>query len=173
MKGDCDEKLVAAFQNGDEKAFDWLFEKYRLSIYSICYRYVRNEADTQEVTLDIFTKIYYNLKKFHGKSKFFTWAYRIAVNTCISFCRAHKESRDTFHASSAAQGVGQRVRMKVAIDNALAKLPERQRMCFILHFYEGYTFKEIGGIMRITTGAAKASHHHAIMKLRTYLREWS
>jgi RNA polymerase sigma-70 factor (ECF subfamily) len=173
MKGDCDEKLVAAFQNGDEQAFERLFEKYRLSIYSICYRYLRNEADTQEVTLDIFKKIYHNLHKFHGKSKFFTWAYRISVNTCISFCRVHKEPRIVADASSLSQKVGERVHMKVAIDNALAELPERQRMCFILHFYEGYTFKEIGGIMHITSGAAKAHHHHAIMKLRKSLKGWS
>jgi RNA polymerase sigma-70 factor (ECF subfamily) len=173
MKGDCDEKLVLAFQHGDEQAFDRLFEKYRLPIYTVCYRFLRNEADTQEVTLDVFTKIYRNISKFRGKSKFFTWAYRIAVNTCMSFHRSHKTLQVDMDAAVVSHPMGERIEMKVAIDNALAKLPDRQRMCFILHFYEGYTFKEIGDIMKITTGAVKANHHHAVRKLREHLKRWS
>ena len=62
--------------------------------------------------------------------------------------------------------------MKIAIDDALIKLPERQRLTFILHHYDGYTFEEIGTIMGITTGGAKAHHHHAIRKLRGLLKDW-
>jgi RNA polymerase sigma-70 factor (ECF subfamily) len=62
--------------------------------------------------------------------------------------------------------------MKVAIDDALKRLPERQRMAFILHHYEGYKFKEIGEIMGISIGAAKANHFQAIKKLRVLLKDW-
>lgn len=172
MKGDEDGALVKAFKNGDEQAFDRLFEKYRLPIYSICYRYLRNEADAQEVLLDIFTKIFHNIDKFREKSKFFTWAYRISINTCISFQRSRPKGYIVPESTHRSQSMGERVRMKVAIDNALAQLPDRQRMCFVLHFYEGYTFQEIGNIMNITTGAVKANHHHAVMKLRSFLKRW-
>lgn len=172
MKGDEDAIYVQDFKAGDEKSFDLLYERYHLSIYSICYRYTRNEADACELTQDIFIKAYNNLNKFREKSKFFTWLYRIAVNTCISFKRKHKKYNMDLEPPKEGIGLGKRVRMKVAIDKALLKLPKRQKLCFILHHYEGHTFTEIGDIMGITTGAAKANHHHAIKKLRVMLKEW-
>jgi RNA polymerase sigma-70 factor (ECF subfamily) len=96
MNGDEDTVLVRDFKNGNEKAFDRLFEKYQISLYSICYRFTRNESDARELTQDIFIKIYNNLNKFD----------------------------------------------------------------------------EIGRIMGITTGAAKANHHHAIRKLRVFMKGW-
>jgi RNA polymerase sigma-70 factor (ECF subfamily) len=170
MKGDDDATLVRAFKKGDEQAFDRLFEKYRFPIYSLCYRFLRNDADTQEVVLDVFTKIFHNIHKFREKSKFFTWAYRITVNSCLSFRRAHKQVPVDTESKISVESIDQRVRMKVAVDNALRKLPERQRMCFLLRYYEGYTFSEIGDIMHTTTGAAKANHYHAVRKLRDLLR---
>jgi RNA polymerase sigma-70 factor (ECF subfamily) len=172
MKGDEDDILATAFKQGDEKAFDRLFEKYRLPVYSVCYRFLRNDADTQEVVLDIFTKIFHNIRKFHGKSMFFTWIYRIAVNACLSFKRSHKTRSIVNDPVDTSRPLDERIRLKVAINDALGCLPERQRMCFILRYYEGYTFREIGDIMRITSGAVKAHHHHAVRKLRGLLKGW-
>jgi len=64
------------------------------------------------------------------------------------------------------------VSMKIAIDNALRKLPRRQRISFILRHYEGCTFNDIGEIMGKTTGAAKANYHQAGKKLKVLLKEW-
>ena len=173
MKGDEEDiVLVRRFKNGNEKAFDRLFEKYQIPLYSICYRYTRNGADARDLTQDIFIKIYNNLKKFNEKSKLFTWLYRIAVNTCISFKRKERNPVQECEPARKTIFMDERVRMKIAIDDALAKLPERQKMSFILHHYEGYTFNEIGEIMGITTGAAKANHFNAIKKLQVLLREW-
>lgn len=164
--------LVRQFKNGNEKAFDQLYDKYRVSLYSICYRYTRNEADARDVTQDIFIKVYRNLKKFNEKSKFFTWLYRIAINTCISFKRKNPPPKPENQSPSNPLPMDKRVRMKIAIDDALAQLPKRQRLAFILHHYEGYTFAETGAIMNISTGAAKANHYHAIRKLQNLLRNW-
>ena len=172
MNSDEDTNLVKKFKHGDEKAFDRLFEKYQISIYSICYRFTRNEADAREITQDVFIKVYRNLTKFNEKSKFFTWLYRIAVNTSISFKRKHKHKEFDYEPTIQSGSLDHKVRLKMAVDDALTKLPERQKMSFILHHYEGYTFDEIGNIMGITTGAAKANHHHAIKKLRVYLKDW-
>ncbi|MGB9719985.1 MAG: RNA polymerase sigma factor [bacterium] len=170
MNDDSDLSLVRRYKDGEEKAFDALFEKYQQPVYSICYRYVRNDADARELTQDIFIKIYRNLKKFNEKSKFFTWAYRIAVNTCISFKR---RSRNEIVLDSSMSNPSERnLILKKAIDDALAKLPGRQKMAFILRYYEGYTFDEIGEIMGISSGAAKANHFQAISKLRVFLKDW-
>ena len=173
MNSDEEDKvLVRSFKNGDEKAFDRLFEKYQIPLYSICYRYARNEDDARDLTQDIFIKVYNNLKKFEEKSKFFTWLYRIAVNACISFRRTVRFPHEEYEPYSKTTSMDQRVMMKIAIDDALVKLPERQRMSFILRHYEGYTFDEIARIMGISCGAAKANHFHAIKKLRVLLRGW-
>ena len=172
MYGKEDEDLVKAFRDGDETAFDKLFEKYRVSVYSICYRYTRNEADARDLTQEVFIKIYRNLGKFRMRSKLFTWVYRITVNACMSFKRRERFFEPLPETKSGTQSLGENVMLKVAIDDALRKLPQRQRMTFILRHYEGYTFNEIAGIMGITSGAAKANHHHAIRKLRAYLEDW-
>jgi len=172
VNGQEDEQLVRAFKSGDEKAFDQIFGKYNVPIYSLCYRYTRNEADARDLTQEVFIKIYRNLAKFNMRSKFFTWVYRIAVNACISFKRREHEPRSPLEVEVQVEPIGERVEMRVAIDDALMKLPERQRMTFILRHYEGYTYDEIGGIMGITAGAAKANHHQAVKKLRIFLKGW-
>jgi len=131
MKGDEDAIYVHNFKNGDEKSFDHLYEKYHISIYTICYRFIRNEADALELTQDVFIKTYNNLRKFREKSKFFTWLYRITVNTCISFRRKNKKYDLDLEQPEENLGLGKRVRMKVAIDRALLKLPKRQKLCLI------------------------------------------
>lgn len=172
MNGQEDANLVRAFKGGDEDAFDRIFDKYHVPIYSICYRFTRNEADARELTQDVFIKVYRNLRKFNERSKFFTWVYRIAVNTCISFKRRNRKLLPLLETEPKRDPVGQSVRLKVAIDDALKKLPDRQRMAFILRHYQGYTFDEIAEIMNITTGAAKANHYQAVRKLRSYLEDW-
>jgi len=172
VNGQEDADLVRAFKNGDEEAFDRIFEKYHVPIYSICYRFTRNDADARELTQDVFIKVHRNLRKFNERSKFFTWVYRITVNTCISFKRRNRALPPFLEAEPRRDPVGQRVRLKVAIDDALRRLPDRQRMAFILRHYQGYTFDEIGDIMGITTGAAKANHYQAVRKLRNYLKGW-
>lgn len=170
MNDNEDLLLVRRYKNGDKKAFDSLFEMYKHPVYSICYRYVRNDADAQELTLEVFTKVYQNLKRFDERSKFFTWLYRITVNTCISFKRRYHEEMEIN--SSISNPRERNIVLKKAIDDALAKLPGRQKMAFILRHYEGYTFDEIGEIMGISSGAAKANHFQAIRKLRILLKDW-
>jgi len=172
MNGDDDAILVKDFKAGKDKAFDAIFDKYRLSVYSICWRYARNDEDARELTQDVFLKVYRNLDKFNEKSKLFTWLYRIVVNTCLSFKRKNKAQDPADFIPPTPISMEERLVMKKAIDDALTELPERQRLTFILRHYEGYKFEEIGELMGVTSGAAKANHHHAVMKLRNLLKEW-
>jgi RNA polymerase sigma factor (sigma-70 family) len=167
-----DKNLVERFKSGDEESFDRIYEKYKVPVYSICYRYTRNGADACELMQDVFIKIYRNLDRFNERSKLFTWIYRITANTCISFKRRERKDETPLPVCPKSDPVGEKVIMKVAIDNAVQKLPPRQRMAFILRNYDGYTFEEIGVMMGITTGAAKANHHQAVKKMRVYLKDW-
>jgi RNA polymerase sigma-70 factor (ECF subfamily) len=167
-----DDILVRRFKRGEEDAFDRIFEKYTVPVYSLCYRYTRNEADARDISQEIFIRIYRNLDKFRGRSKLSTWIYRITVNACISFKRSERHTLPLQEQRVPEAALRERTQMKVAIDRALYELPRRQRMAFILRHYGGYTFGEIGEIMGISTGAAKANHHHAVGKLRISLKDW-
>ena len=173
MKGDDDILLVRRIKQGDEEAFNRIFDKYRNPVYSVCYRFVRNDADAREITQDVFIKIFRNIKKYNEKAKFFTWLYRIAVNTCISFKRRRKDHLsfdDSIGGSIAAKDLHEQIVVRKVIEEALMKIPDRQRIALVLKHYEGYTYKEIGEIMGITTGAAKANHFQAVLKLRVFLK---
>ena len=174
MKGDDDIILVRNVKQGDEDSFNRLFDKYRMPVYSICYRFIRNDADAREIVQDVFIKIYRNIKKFNEKAKFFTWLYRITINTCISFQRRQKrhfqfdESISEQYADP--ESLHDRIITRKIIEDALMKLPGRQRMALILKHFQGHTFREIGESMGISTGAAKANHYQAMLKLREYLK---
>ncbi len=172
MNGDGDEILVEEIKNGNDAAFERIFGKYRTPLYAICYRYTRNDADARELVQDIFIKVYRHIKTFDGRSKFFTWLYRIAVNTCLSFRRQHDRRPPAAPESAVSVPMEERIIMKKAIDEALDHLPKRQRMVFTLRHFDGYSFSEIAAIMGITTGAAKANHYHAVRRLRSILKEW-
>lgn len=172
MSAQEDEILVRRFKGGEEEAFDRIFEKYNVPVYSICHRYTRNEADARDISQEVFIRIYRNLNKFHGRSKLFTWIYRITVNACISFKRSQRYTLPLKEQQAPEAAFRKHTQMKIAIDRALNMLPGRQRMAFLLRHFEGYSFGEIGEIMGISTGAAKANHHHAVRKLRIFLKEW-
>ncbi|UCD19295.1 MAG: sigma-70 family RNA polymerase sigma factor [candidate division WOR-3 bacterium] len=167
-----DQDLVRRFKNGEDDCFDRIYDKYKVPIYSICYRYTRNGADASELTQDVFIKIYRNLHGFNERAKLFTWIYRITVNACISFKRRERNVYQALPVVSHGVPLGERITLKKAIDDALQRLPPRQRLAFILRHNFGYSFDEIGGIMGITAGAAKANHHQAVKKMRRFLKDW-
>ncbi|UCF69734.1 MAG: sigma-70 family RNA polymerase sigma factor [candidate division WOR-3 bacterium] len=167
-----DQDLVRRFKHGEDDCFNRIYDKYKVPIYSICYRYTRNGADASELTQDVFIKIYRNLHRFNERAKLFTWIYRITVNACISFKRRERNVHQAPPVVSHGVPLGERIALKKAIDDALQRLPPRQRLTFILRHNLGYSFGEIGSIMGITAGAAKANHHQAVKKMRKSLKDW-
>ena len=164
--------LVQRAIGHDPEAFGRLYDTHVDRVYRHIYYRVGNEQDAEDLTQDVFIRVYRNLRNFRMRSKFFTWLYRITVNTCLSFKRRARDHDPLPQALPETLPLDEKVALRMAIDDALRELPERQRMTFILRHYEGYTFNEIGDIMGISSGAAKANHYHAIRKLRILLEEW-
>jgi len=158
-----DEDLVRKIAAGEEAAFEEVFNRYRERVYSICYRYTRNYDDAQDLCQEVFIKLYRKAKGFDGRSTFFTWFYRIIVNHCISFNR--KKRRPIEIPSPPPPDL----ELKMAIDRVISSLPPRQRMVFALR-QDGYKFREIGRLLEISEGAAKANYHYAVVKLRKELK---
>src|SRR5215475_10753031 len=81
---------IAASQRGEREAFDELVLRYQRDVYRLCYRYVNNHEDANDLAQEVFLKAYRAIGGFRGDSSFSTWLYRIAVNTCLNFRSARK-----------------------------------------------------------------------------------
>jgi RNA polymerase sigma-70 factor (ECF subfamily) len=87
------ENTIEELKNGNEKAFDAIIEQYQTNVYNTCLGFVQNEKDAEELTQDVFIKLYQKISSFKGESAFSTWLYRISVNACLVFEREKKAKK--------------------------------------------------------------------------------
>lgn len=166
---------IEACRRGDREAFDHLVERYQRDVYRLCYRYVNNHPDADDMSQEVFIKAYRALGSFRGESSFRTWLYRIGVNTCLNFRSSRKPPAAEVDESladqgpSAADGVlaGERARV---LRDAVSRLPDKQRATVILKVYHELTHEEVAGILGSTVGTVKANLFHGLANLRRLLR---
>ncbi len=171
-----DREAVEACQRGEREAFDRLVERYQRDIYRLCYRYVNNHDDANDMAQEVFLKAYRAIGRFRGDSAFSTWLYRIAVNTCLNFRAARRpEAQELPEAlPDRARGVAERLEsdeLSARIRAAVSRLPEKQRAAVILKIYHELTHEEVAGILGSTVGTVKANLFHALGKLRKLMAE--
>ena len=162
-----------------ENEFRKAVTEYRERIYLVLLKYVRNREDARDLTQEAFIKAYNSLGSFRGEAGLYTWIYRIAVNLAINYKTRGKTSLfqtidDTTRAYSGISPIDNIIRDELSanIDTSVKKLPERQRMVFVLRYYEEKPYSEIADILGISEGAAKANYHHAVNKLKVELKDY-
>lgn len=160
-----------------EEAFGLLLEKYQQKIYWHVRRMVIDHDDADDVTQDIFVKVWRNLDKFREDSQLYTWLYRIATNECITFLNKKKKqnnvSLDDENSTYLAETLsgsqyfdGDKAQMK--LQQALLTLPEKQRLVFNMKYFEDLKYDEISEIVGTSVGALKASYHLAVKKIEHF-----
>jgi RNA polymerase sigma-70 factor (ECF subfamily) len=169
-----DRQAVAACQQGEREAFDRLVERYQRDVYRLCYRYVNNHQDANDMAQDVFIKAYRAIGRFRGDSSFSTWLYRIAVNTCLNFRAARRIPQDELSDQIADRGLSAAERLHDAersarVRHAVARLPEKQRATLILKIYQDLTHEEVARILGSTVGTVKANLFHALANLKKLL----
>lgn len=167
-----DQQLVERVQKGDKRAFDLLVLKYQFKLQAIVGRFIRDIDEVADVTQEAFIKAYRAIPKFRGESQFYTWLYRIAVNTAknhlvsktrrpitadVDIVDAEQFSnneRFIDEVSPENELLGQELQQ--AIDNALGALPEDLRNALTLREFDGLSYEDIAVVMDCPVGTVRS-----------------
>jgi RNA polymerase sigma-70 factor, ECF subfamily len=168
---EADREDLAACRRGEREAFDRLVQRYQRDIYRLCYRYVNNHHDANDMAQEVFLKAYRAIDRFRGDSAFSTWLYRIAVNTCLNFRAAQRPDPqpipETLADGGPAADAGvERAERARQVREAVSRLPEKQKATLILKVYHDLTHEEVAGILGSSVGTVKANLFHALANLR-------
>lgn len=147
-----------------EEQFKTLMEKYQSQVFRIAMGFVHSKEDADDLTQEVFIKVYRSLSNFKGQSEFSTWLYRITVNMCINYINRNRKNRllqsldEIFNMASSEKTPLQQLEeteRNLQIKKAIDSLPEKQRTAFILSKYRELPQKTIASIMNTTEGAVE------------------
>lgn len=167
-----DEELVLRVQQGDKSAYDLLVIKYQHKIIQLVNRYVKDPSEAQDVAQESFIKAYRALGNFRGESAFYTWLYRIAINTAKNYLMSRSrrsvdmqvdiQDAEVFENIPQLQGQETPERALLnreiveTIKTAIAKLPEEMRVAIMLREFEGMSYEEIAQAMDCPVGTVRS-----------------
>jgi len=180
-----DHHLIAECLKGDQAAFGVLVQRYQDRLYNTVYRLVDNNDDALDVVQDAFLNAYQSLGTFHGDSAFFTWLYRIAVNTAISLKRKRRvmvridggrngeptiEPCDSSDLSRPGHALEQ-AEQERHIRQALARLSPEHRTVLVMKDMEGQKYETMAEVLQVPIGTIRSRLHRARLELRELLEK--
>lgn len=185
-----DRILVARAQEGDTRAFDDLVRKYTSKLYGLIYNMTSNREDTADLLQEVFAKSYRSLKRFMGKSSFYTWIYSIAVNMTLNHLKKRgrhmkfslddvdtgiENDPDFIAVTTAKSGVSREVNiheLQKRLNEAMMKLSEDHRTVVTLYDIQGLQHAEISKILGISEGTVRSRLFYAHRQLQSYLDDF-
>ena len=187
VDGRTDEELVARVQRGEKNAFDLLVRKYQHRIVKLVGRYVRNPDDALDVAQEAFIKAYRALPSFRGDSAFYTWLYRIGINTAKNYLVAQGRRAPTVTEMDNEEAedieVGEQLKdmntpeqqmmtrqIAETVNSTLLKLPEELRTAITLREIDGLSYEEIAQIMNCPIGTVRSRIFRAREAIADQLR---
>ena len=167
-----DKQLVERVKRGDQRAYDMLVLKYQHKIFGLISRYVKDSDEVQDVAQEAFIKAYRALPKFRGESAFYTWLYRIAINTAKNYLVSRSRRppsidvdvgdaefydgadglRDTDNPENVLFGN----ELKAVVDTAIQALPEDLRTALTLREFDGLSYEDIADVMDCPVGTVRS-----------------
>lgn len=176
-----DKELLSKIRNPETRnyGFNMLVRTYQQRVYYHIRKMVIDHDDADDLTQEVFIKIYRHIENFREDAQLFTWIYRIATNECLSFLQ--KKKRRFFLPIGDLTGEfvskidhsphisGDDIQKK--LQKAIVKLPEKQRLVFNMKYYDELSYEHIAEITKTSVGALKASYHHAVKKIEEYLND--
>ena len=177
-----DNELIESFKNGNRYAFNLIVLKYQKKIYWLARKMVIDHDDADDITQEVFIKLYRSIDKYRGESKFYTYLYKIAVNLSLNHLNKNKRNysrkidlnseayRISSKEKSSDEFLDEKERTKI-LEEAISTLPEQQRAVFNLRFYDNLSYDEIGKMLNKSTGGMKANYFHAVKNIEGFLRK--
>jgi len=169
---ETDKELVRRVQSGDRGAFDLLFSRYQHKIVNLVSRYLRDSEDVQDVVQEAFIKAFRALPRFRGESAFYTWLYRIAINTAKNHIVArsrrppgvdvevsdaeHYDGADALRDLENPEAEMAKEQLSREINSAIADLPDDLRSAVTLREFDGLTYEQIAEIMECPVGTVRS-----------------
>ncbi len=185
-----DKKLIDLIEKNKPAGFKNLVDKYQRLVINICYGFVHNRQDAEDIAQDVFIEVYRSIERFHRKSKLSTWLYRIAVNKSLNYIRDNKkntwfQSLDIlFNENTNAKvlepedsknnmpdKITENKETSGYIYEAINALPENQQIAFTLKKYEDLSYKEIADVMKLSLSSVESLIFRAKKNLQKKLIE--
>jgi RNA polymerase sigma-70 factor, ECF subfamily len=182
-----DDQLVARVQKGDKRAFDLLVLKHQFKVHAIVSKYVKDYDEVNDVVQETFIKAYRALEAFRGESAFYTWLYRIAVNTSKNYLLARNRRPPSFDVDlgdaenaelsiqlqnlDSPDNILSRNELETVIDVAIKGLPADLRNALILREFEDLSYEQIADIMDCPVGTVRSRIFRAREALEEKIKE--
>ncbi len=190
QEADADVEIVRQVQAGDVAAFDRLITKYRERVYGIVYNMTSNREDAADLTQDAFIKAFQSIHRFGGQSSFFTWLYRIAVNSTLSHLRKTRlRSFFSLESIDSEEPISKEIiaaltdktgaerdtfvrELQEKLNDAMLKLSIKHRTVVTLFEIEGLSHQEIAEVMECSVGTVRSRLHYAKQLLQAEMQPY-
>lgn len=180
--------LIEQLKRKEESAFKEIVEQWKDLVFNTILGIVQNETEAEDLTQDVFIKVFENISSFKGESKLSTWLYRIATTTALDHLRSKKRKKRfgfIFLLGDAEENETEKIpdfhHPGVQLDNkerarilfkAISKLPENQKTAYVLHKLEGLSYRDISDVMKTTVSAVESLMSRANGNLRKQLEDF-
>lgn len=162
-------KVIAQVLSGNTEAFAYIVNMYEAKIYNLALRMLRHHADAQDVTQEVFIKVFRQLENYREEAQFSTWIYRIATNACLDRIRKQRREQRQAKAWLVSQSSGgetpdsilEKRQMEEMLLEEISALPEKYRLILLLYHQQGLSYKEIADVLNISVQAVGTRLHRA------------
>ncbi|MCX7821803.1 MAG: RNA polymerase sigma factor [Brevinematales bacterium] len=172
-----EKELISEIKKGNLSAFDILVSIYEKRIFSTAYYYTRNRADAEDITQEVFWKVFSQIKKFDENKGFYTWIYTILINTLKTFFNKSRKNKKielneefidnvVFNPSFEINSIE-----KISLLKAMEKLDEIEEVIFLLRYNNGLSIKEIAELLSLTEENVKVKIFRGKEKLLNIINE--
>ncbi|MCC3159848.1 sigma-70 family RNA polymerase sigma factor [Hymenobacter sp. 15J16-1T3B] len=178
-----DQDILLKFRDPASRnlAFNQLVRKYQSKVYWHVRKMVVDHDDADDLTQEVFIKVWKHLENFRQDASLYTWIYRIATNECLNLLASKRRkfflplndvgAELTQKLEADEQLAGDEVELK--LQKAILRLPDKQRLVFNLRYYDEMPYEQMAEVTGTSVGALKASYHHAVKKIEQYVNEAS
>lgn len=176
-------EMISRCQRGDQEALKEIFDKYNKKVYRIAYGVVRQREEALDIVQEVFIKLFHSIKNFKGKSHFYTYLYRMVMNTAIDHARktgkqiiSSLDQEGSFQPFDDLEKGPERILLQKELEErvklAMDKLPAEQRAALIFRDVEGLSYQEMAETMGCSIGTVMSRLHYGRKRMQELLKDY-